>query len=85
MLQTLNWPSLEKCRKTISFILLFKLLNNVIYIPTEYLPVPSPLTSLIQGQITIESLYNCLQEQTIVKILFYQGRSKTGIILKLRT
>ena len=45
MLQTLNWPSLEKRRKRSRLILLFKLLNNMIYIPTEYLPVPSPLTN----------------------------------------
>ena len=45
MLQTLNWPSLEKRRKQSRLILLFKLLNNMIYIPTEYLPVPSPLTN----------------------------------------
>ena len=45
MLQTLNWSSLEKRRKQSRLILLFKFLNNMIHIPTEYLPTPSPLTN----------------------------------------
>ena len=45
MLLTLNWLSLEKRRKQSRLILLFKLLNKMIYIPTEYLPIPSPLTN----------------------------------------
>ena len=45
MLQTLKWPSLEKRRKQSRLLLFFKLLNNMIHIPTEYLPVPSPLTN----------------------------------------
>ena len=50
MLQALNWPSSEKCRKQSRLISLFKLLNNIIYIPTEYLPAPSPLTNTRSNQ-----------------------------------
>ena len=43
MLQSLNWPSLEKCRRDSHLILLFKFLNRLIYIPTQYLPARFPL------------------------------------------
>ena len=43
MLQSLNWPSLEKRREDTHLILLFKFLNRLIHIPTRYLPAPFPL------------------------------------------
>ena len=44
MLQSLNWPPLKERRRKSRLILLFKLLNRKIHIPTQYLPAPSPLT-----------------------------------------
>ena len=45
MLMTLKWPSLENRRGHSRLILLFKFVNKLIHIPTQYLPVPSPLTT----------------------------------------
>ena len=44
MLSSLNWPSLEKRRRHLRLILLFKFINRIIHIPSQYLPAPSPLT-----------------------------------------
>ena len=44
MLQTLNWPSLEEHRRYSHLVLLFKFLDRMIHIPTQYLPAISPLT-----------------------------------------
>ena len=83
MLLTLNWPSLEKHRKQSHLILLFKLLNNMIHIPTEHLPVPSPLTNTRSNH--NQKLLQLFAKTNYYQNSFYQGRSKTGIILKLRT
>ena len=45
MLMTLKWPSLENRRRHSRLILLFQFVNKLIHIPTQYLPVPSPLTT----------------------------------------
>ena len=45
MLMTLIWPLLENRRRHSRLILLFKFVNKLIHIPTQYLPVPSPLTT----------------------------------------
>ena len=45
MLEGLNWPSLELRRKCARLILLYKILNNYLIIPSSYLPLPSPITS----------------------------------------
>ena len=45
MLMILKWPSFENRRRHSCLILLFKLVNKLIYIPTQYFPVPSPLTT----------------------------------------
>ena len=44
MLQSLSWLPLEERRKNARLVLLFKVLNNMIHIPTDYLPVPAPST-----------------------------------------
>jgi len=41
----LNWQTLEKCRKQSRLMLLFKFANSLIYVPNQYLPAPSPVTS----------------------------------------
>ena len=42
MLSKLNWISLETRRKQSHLLLLFKLLNHLVYIPKNLLPVYSP-------------------------------------------
>ena len=42
MLQTLKWTSLETLRQRSRLLLLFKILNNLIPIPEQYLPIPAP-------------------------------------------
>jgi len=44
MLLTLKWPSLKERRKQSCLTLLFKFINKLIYIPSQYLPVLSPAT-----------------------------------------
>ena len=44
MLLTLKWPSLEERRKQSRLMLMFKFINKLIYIPSQYLPVLSPAT-----------------------------------------
>ena len=39
---TVKWPSLEERRKQSRLTLLFKFINKLIYIPSQYLPVLSP-------------------------------------------
>ena len=53
MLLTLKWPSLEERRKQSRLTLLFKFINNLIYIPNQYLPVLSPATHAVPGQTTL--------------------------------
>ena len=45
MLIRLKWQSLENRRRHSHLILLFKFVNKMIHIPTQYLPAPSPLTT----------------------------------------
>ena len=45
MLITLKWPSLENCRRHLCLTLLFKFINKMIHIPTQYLPAPSPIAT----------------------------------------
>ena len=45
MLIRLKWQSLENHRRHSRLILLFKFVNKMIHIPTQYLPVPSSLTT----------------------------------------
>jgi len=44
MLLTVKWPSLEEQRKQSRLTLMFKFINKLIYIPSQYLPVLSPAT-----------------------------------------
>ena len=45
MLTTLNWQTLEKRRKQSRLTLLFKFMISLIYVPNQYLPGLSPVTS----------------------------------------
>ena len=45
MLITLKWPSLENHRRHLRLTLLFKFVNKMIHIPTQYLPASSPITT----------------------------------------
>ena len=45
MLIRLKWQSLENRRRHSHLILLFKFVNKMIHIPTQYLPAPHPLTT----------------------------------------
>ena len=44
MLLTLKWPSLEEWREQSRLMLLLQFINELIYIPSQYLPVLSPAT-----------------------------------------
>ena len=44
MLKSLKWPTLEKHRENAHLLLLLKLVNNLLTIPTTYMPTLSPLT-----------------------------------------
>ena len=45
LLHKLEWPSLQVRRKWAKLIFLFKIINNLICIPNQYLPSPSPVTT----------------------------------------
>ena len=45
MLSDLSWPTLKSQRKSARLILLFKLLNDLVYIPTSYKPTTSNITT----------------------------------------
>ena len=45
MLMDLKWPSLQAYRKYLRFILLFNVVNHLLYIPDQYLPSPTKLSS----------------------------------------
>ena len=45
VLETLKWPILKKRRENARLLLLFKLVNNLLTIPTTYMPTLSPLTA----------------------------------------
>ena len=44
MLQSLRWPTLQLRRKCTKLILMYKLVHNLLIIPSHYLAVPSPAT-----------------------------------------
>ena len=44
MLQSIGWPTLQLRRKCARLILMYKLLHNLLTIPTSYLPSPPPAT-----------------------------------------
>ena len=44
MLTLLGWPTLQERRQHARLMLLFKLTNNLLFIPSSYLPSPSPST-----------------------------------------
>ncbi|MCY3928347.1 MAG: reverse transcriptase family protein [Acidobacteria bacterium] len=45
MLHELKWPSLQDRRKQARLVLLFKIMNDLICIPPQYLPIKFPLSS----------------------------------------
>ena len=45
MLNDLKWPTLQRHRKYLRLILLFKVVNHLQLIPEQYLPSPTRLTS----------------------------------------
>ena len=45
LLQSLNWPSLQCRRESIHLILLYKIINQFLHIPSSYHPVQSPITA----------------------------------------
>ena len=59
MLITLKWPSLENRRRHLRLTLLFKFINKMIHIPTQYSPAPSPITTTRANH---KSLCNCMPE-----------------------
>ena len=48
ILLILKWSSLKEHRKQSCLMLLFKFINELIYIPSQYLPVLSPTTHTVQ-------------------------------------
>ena len=44
-LVSLCWPSLQSRRENTRLILLYKIINNFLHIPSSYHPVPSPITA----------------------------------------
>ena len=45
LLSSLKWPTLQLRRESIRLILLHTIINNILQIPTNYLPTPSPITT----------------------------------------
>ena len=43
MLESLKWPTLKQCRKCVQLTLLYKIVHKFVEIPTEHLPVFSPI------------------------------------------
>ena len=41
LLSSLKWPTLQLQRESTCLILLYKIINNILQIPTNYLPTPS--------------------------------------------
>ena len=55
MLNELNWPSLQECRKQARLILLYKIVNNLLLVPNRCLP-SLKLIKLLQEPIMIRNL-----------------------------
>ena len=45
LLLSLKWPTLQLRRESIRIILLYKIINHTIQIPTNYFPIPSLVTT----------------------------------------
>ena len=75
MLSSLIWPPLKKQRRHQHLILLFKFLNGLIHIPSQYLPAPSPSSIT-----TIRSSCNSMQEQNVITTLSCHGQFQIGTI-----
>ena len=45
LLESLCWPSLQRRRENTRLILLYKIINDFLHIPSSYHPVPSPFTA----------------------------------------
>ena len=45
LLHSLGWPTLQLRRKCNRLILMYKLLNNLLSVPSHYLPASSPITT----------------------------------------
>ena len=45
MLSVLKWPLLQARRKYLRLVLLFNVVNHLLYIPDQYLPSPATLSS----------------------------------------
>ena len=43
MIATLGWPTLEQRRKTFRTIMMYKIVNNLVEIPTDGILIPSEL------------------------------------------
>jgi len=49
MLNTLNWPTLAKCRQQERAIMMFKIIHNLVDIPANYYLTPLPMTHDTRG------------------------------------
>ena len=70
LLHSLGWPTLQLCWKCNRLILMYKLLNNLLFVPLNYLPAPSPIT-------TTRSSHDLL---IVTSIHFFQEQSPNGIL-----
>ena len=43
MIATLGWPTLEQRRKTLRTIMMYKIVNNLVEVPTDGILIPSEL------------------------------------------
>ena len=43
MIATLGWPTLEQSRKTLRTIMMYKIVNNLLEVPTDGILIPSEL------------------------------------------
>jgi len=75
MLADLQWPLLSQRRKYARLTLLYKSLNNLLSIPSTYLPVPTPL-----DQIIVKTFYTTTHQLIVTNSPFSQEQYQSGII-----
>ena len=69
LLQQLNWPTLKTQRRHARLILLYKVINNILIIPSEYLPTPS--SSVTRAQHTLRLLLYQTFIDTYLPVFFF--------------
>ena len=78
MLTSLGWPTLQERRQHARLMLLFKLTDNLLFIPSSYLPSPSPLTFT---RVQHKQKYMHIQSSTnIYRYSFSREPSLNGIV-----